>query len=150
MKIEIPFLLALAALAACAAVSTSATRLDPTARLARTCPVGVKLYTAPDRVTQPYREVALLHSTGVVNYSDERELFESMREEAAKVGANGIIIGGIDEPNAITKVAADVVRAEAQRKGRALAIYVPGDSGASAAACANYKAPSWLKRHLHF
>jgi hypothetical protein len=105
---------------------------------------------ALDRASrQPYHEVALLNSTGIVNYSDETQLFESMREGAAKVGANGIIIGGIDEPNAITKVAADVARAEAQRKGRASAIYVAGDSAASAAACANYKAPSWLKRHLH-
>jgi hypothetical protein len=131
-------------------VHTSTTRLDPSMSLAKTCPLGVKLYTAPDRVLHPYREVALLNSTADVTYSDEGELFDSMREQASKVGANGIIIGGIDEPNAITKVGADVAKTGALRKGRALAIYVPADSAAAAAACANYKAPSWLRRHLSF
>jgi hypothetical protein len=150
MKIEAAFLMSLAAvISACASVHTSTTRLDPSMRLAKTCPLGVKLYTSPDRVTQPYREVALLNSTGEVRYSDEGALFSSMREEAARVGANGIIVGGLDEPNAITKVAADVVKADAERKGSAIAIYVPADSAGSAAACANYKAPSWLSRHLH-
>jgi hypothetical protein len=150
MKIEVVLTISLAIfVSACASVHTSATALDPSMRLAKTCPPGVKIYTAPDRVRQPYREVALLHSTADVTYSDEGDLFDSMREEAAKAGANGIIVGGIDEPNAITKVAADVVKTGAERKGRAVAIYVPADSSASAAACANYKAPSWLRRHVH-
>jgi hypothetical protein len=110
----------------------------------------VKLYVAPDRVSQPYREVALLNSTGEVNYSDEGEMFWSMRQKAGVVGANGIILGGIDEPNAITKVAADVAKTETVRKGKAMAIYVPADSASAFAACANYKAPSWFHRYFGF
>ena len=149
MNIKIVFLLAVAiAASACAHVSTSVTTLDPSVRLARTCPAGVKLYVAPDRVLQPYREVALLNSTGEVNYSDEGAMFGSMREMAGAIGANGVILGGIDEPNAITKVAADVAKTETVRKGKAMAIYVPTDSATSVAACANYKAPSWLHRYF--
>jgi hypothetical protein len=151
MKAEAILMISVAiVISACVSVHTSATTLDPSVRLAKTCPLGVRIYTAPDRVASGYREVALLNSTADVTYSDEGDLFDSMREEAARVGANGIIVGGIDEPNAITKVAADVAKTGAQRKGRALAIYVPADSAAATAACANYKAPSWLRRHLSF
>lgn len=151
MNIKIVLLLPVAmAASACAHVSTSVTTLDPSVRLSRTCPAGVKLYVAPDRVLQPYREVALLNSTGEVNYSDEGEMFGSMREMAGGVGANGVILGGIDEPNAITKVAADVAKTETLRKGKAMAIYVPADSATSVAACANYKAPSWRHRYFGF
>jgi hypothetical protein len=133
---------------ACATVSTSTTKLDPSLSLARTCPVGVKLYIEADRVPRPYTEVAILRSTGEVKYSDEEGLFDSMRESAAKIGANGIILEGIDEPDAITEVAAEVANTGTERKGRAVAVYVPSESASSAAACANYKAPSWLHRHL--
>ena len=149
MNINVLLLLPIAvAASACAHVMTNVTTLDPSIRLARTCPVGVKIYAAQDRVQQPYREVALLNSTGEVNYSDEGEMYGSMREMAAAVGANGIVLGGIDEPNAITKVAAGVAKTETMRKGRATAIYVAADSATSVAACANYKAPSWLHRYF--
>jgi hypothetical protein len=137
MKIQRLVLLPVAVAAlACFYVRTNATMLDPTLHLARTCPDAVKLYTLPDRVQQPYREVALLNSTGQTLYSDEGDMMKSMREKAAAVGANGIILGGIEEPNAITKVVGEVARAGVDRTGRAMAIYVAGDSANSVAACA--------------
>lgn len=148
IKVLVFLPIAVAASACYHNVSTSATKLDPSVRLARTCPLGVKLYTAPDRVQQSYREVALLNSTGQIHYTDEGAMFWSMRENAAAVGANGIILGEIDEPDAITKVAADVAKTEAVRKGKAMAIYVAADSANSVAACANYKGPSRLRRLL--
>jgi len=119
-----------------ACVST-ASLIDPTVRLARTCPEGIKLYTTPDRVSQPYREVALLNAKGESNWSDEEDMIESMRDKAAEIGANGIILSGIDEPSALTKVIGQVAKTGSQRKGKALAIYVPSDSTNTATACAN-------------
>jgi hypothetical protein len=148
MNIKVVFLVlvAIAASACYSHVITDSTKLDPSLRLARTCPLGVKIYTAPDRVQQSYREVALLNAAGEVNHSTEATMFASMREKAAAVGANGIILGRIDEPNPITKVAADVAKTEVVRKGRAMAIYVAADSASSAAACAGYKRPSKFRR----
>lgn len=128
-------------------VATNASLVDPSIHLARLCPDGVKLYTAPDRVTTGYREVALLNSSGETRYSDEGDLIKSMRKAAAKVGANGIILNGIDEPSAATKVAAEVtnvitrdaVPISPERKGRALAIFVPADSANAVAVCAREK-----------
>jgi hypothetical protein len=148
MNLKYPFLAASAlAISACHFVSTDASLIDPTLHLARTCPDGVKLYTVPDRVQQPYREVALLHSAGKTGYSSESDMIKSMREKAAKVGANGLILDNIDEPSALAKIAGEVAQIganatgqiatiSAERKGKAMAIYVPEDSALSAAACA--------------
>jgi hypothetical protein len=121
-------------------VSTNATVLDPSIKLARTCPDAVRLFTTPARVASPYREVALLHSTGESGWSDEEEMMESMRDKAAEVGANGIILENIDEPSALTKVIGAVAKTGTVRKGKALAIYIPADSTSGAALCATRQA----------
>jgi hypothetical protein len=150
---KIGYLLASApalAMSGCHYVSTNTTLIDPSLRLARTCPAAIKLYTVPDRVQQPYREIALLNSAGKTSYSSESDMLKSMREKAATVGANGIILGGIDEPNAMTKLAGQIAQIgadatgqvseiSAERKGRAVAIYVPTDSARTVAVCANAK-----------
>ena len=159
MNLRFPALAAtaFAALGCYHRVSTNASLIDPSAHFARTCPTAVKLYTVADRVQQPYREVALLTGTGATGYSNEGELIESMREKAAKVGANGIILAGIDEPSAMEKIAGQVAQTAAdaagqitqiaaERKGRAMAIYVSADSLSSVEACKDYKAPSRLHR----
>ena len=126
-----------AAVLLCACVSTNASLIDPSVHLARTCPGAIKLYTTPDRVGRPYHEVAILNAKGESNWSDEDDMIESMRDKAAEVGANGIILSGIDEPSALTKVIGQVAKTGSQRKGKALAIYVPSDSTNTATACAN-------------
>ena len=120
----------------CACVSTNAALIDPTVHMARTCPSAIKLYTTPDRVGAPYREVALLNAKGESNWSDEGDMIDSMRDKAAEVGANGIILSRIDEPSALTKVIGQVAKTGSQRKGNALAIYVPSDSTNTSTVCA--------------
>lgn len=150
MKLKHLFAAAPLAISACRSVSTSASLIDPTVHFVRTCPAAVKLYTVPDRVQQPYREVALLNSSGETSYSSENDMIKSMRESAAKVGANGIILNGIDEPSAMAKIAGQaaqiaadatgqIARISAERKGRAMAIYIPEDSTRTIAACAKSK-----------
>jgi len=128
---------AAAVLGAC--VSTNAALIDPTVHLARTCPSAIRLYTTPDRVGHPYREVAILNAKGESNWSNEEQMIESMRDKAAEVGANGIILSGIDEPSALTKVIGQVAKTGSQRKGKALAIYVASDSATTATVCRHAK-----------
>jgi hypothetical protein len=139
---------AIVALACTPHVRTNVTPLDPSLHLAKTCPDGVKLYTSPDRVESPYREVGVINSKGQLNGSNESDMVLSMREEAGALGANGILLAEIEEPNPITKVAAGVGEVTLPRTGKATAIYVAADSANSVAACANYKGPSWLQRHF--
>ena len=122
-----------------ACVSTNATVLDPNLKLVRMCPDAVRLYTTPAKVPSAYSEVALLHSAGESGWSNEEDMFESMREKAAKLGANGIILDNIDEPSALTKVIGAVARTGTTRKGKALAIYIPADFESASALCAAKK-----------
>jgi hypothetical protein len=134
-----PLLSLLAAVLLSACVSTNAALIDPSVSLARTCKSAIKLYTTPDRVGKPYREIAVLNAKGESNWSDEGDMIESMRGKAADVGANGIILNKIDEPSALTKVIGQVAKTGSQRKGAALAIYVPSDSTSTASVCASHK-----------
>jgi hypothetical protein len=122
---------------ACGCVATNAALIDPSVQLAPTCPSSVRLYTTPDRVGHPYREIAVLNAKGESNWSDEGDMIQSMREKAADVGANGLILSKIDEPSALTKVIGEVAKTGSQRKGNAMAIYVPSDSTTTTTVCAN-------------
>ena len=90
-------------LAAC--VSTNAVELNPSVARAPVCPNAVKIFTSADRVGKPYVEIAVLNSKGESQWTDERKMFESQRNKAAKMGANGLIMDGIKEPSAGSKVA---------------------------------------------
>jgi hypothetical protein len=62
-------------------------------------------------------------------------MIKSMRKKAAEVGANGIILGGIDEPSALTKVIGDVAKTGTVRKGKSVAIFIPAEAVKSRNAC---------------
>lgn len=115
---------------------TNAALMDNSITLMRTCPEGVKIYTTPDAVKSDYQEVALLNSTGSTGFTSEAGMIKSMRQKAAQVGANGIIMGSISEPSAGAKVAGAFLGTGTQRKGKSVAIFVPADSSRAAAACA--------------
>lgn len=87
-------------------------------------PQSVALYRTAEQVPGRYEEVALLNSTGDSGFTDEAKMFESMKKKAGQVGANAIILDALSEPGAGAKVAAAVFGVSAQRKGKAVAIYV--------------------------
>jgi hypothetical protein len=70
----------------------------------------------------------LLNSTGSTGFTSESGMMKSMRKKAADVGANGIIMGNIDEPGAGAKVVGAFLGTGTQRKGKSVAILVPSDS----------------------
>jgi hypothetical protein len=118
----------ISALALSGCTQTNAALLDNSVHLAPTCPDAVKLYTSPSSVGQPYSEIALLNSTGSTGFTSESGMMKSMRKKAADVGANGIIMGNIDEPGAGAKVVGAFLGTGTQRKGKSVAILVPSDS----------------------
>jgi len=120
--------LALPAFLTLGCTRTNAALMDNSVHLARTCPDAVRLYSSPAKVNGAYTEVALLNSTGNSNWTSESGMMKSMRQKAAEVGANGIILDRIDEAGAGAKVAAAVLGTGTERKGKSVAIYVPSDS----------------------
>jgi hypothetical protein len=114
---------------------TNAALMDNSVHLTRICPDAVKLYSSPSQVGAEYREVALLNSTGSTGFTSEAGMMKSMRKKAAEVGANGIIMGNIDEPGAGAKVAAAVFGTGTERKGKSVAIFVPSDTARARSIC---------------
>ena len=89
----------------------------------------VVVYRTADQVPRRYEEVALLNATGEASWTNEEKMFNSMRKKAGEMGANAIILDAISEPGAGAKVAGAILGTGAERKGKAIAIYVfPADS----------------------
>jgi hypothetical protein len=128
-------MMALFAVVLGACVQTNAAVLNPTAAYSRTCAEAVIVYTTPDRVQTNYVEVALLNSTGNINYTTEAGMIKNERQKAAEVGANGLILGGINEPGAGAKVAGAFLGTPVSRKGKALAVWIPSDSAKTHTVC---------------
>jgi hypothetical protein len=112
----------LVALGGC--VSTNATMLGGATTGPAIPPTSVAIYRTPAQVPRHYTEVALLNSSGDSIYTDEKAMFTSMQKEAAKLGANGVILDNVKEPGSGAKVAAAIFGVSAQRKGTSIAISV--------------------------
>jgi hypothetical protein len=118
-----------------ACVHTNAAVLDVTQKFAPLCPDGVKVFSDTSKVGKAYQEVAFLNSKGESGSTSEGGMINSQRKKAAELGANGIVVGGFQEPKAGTKIIGALLGTGSERKGSALAIYIPGDSTRVKAAC---------------
>jgi hypothetical protein len=117
---------AIAAVMLTGCVSTSVTMLGGTETLPATVPQTVVLYRLASQVPGTYRELALLDSVGDANATNQTQMYNSMRVKAAKIGANGIILDATTEPGAMAQVVGAIFGAGANRRGKAIAIYVEG------------------------
>ena len=118
-----------AILAGCVAVNSTQLGL---AQLRPPVPVDqVAVYRTADQVPGKYQEVALLNATGSSSMTTEKGMFEKMKKEAGKLGANGIILDALSEPGAGAKVAAAFLGVGVNRKGRAIAIYYRASSSST-------------------
>jgi len=119
------FLFTLLVIVIVACVSTKAVRLG-TAQTRAPIPADkVAVYRTAEQVPGKYEEIALLSSTGESMWTNEEQMWNSMRKKASKLGANAIILDAMSEPSAGAKVASMFLGVGgAQRKGKAIAIYV--------------------------
>lgn len=110
-------------LAAC--VTTQALRLGPSIGRPPVAWRDVLVYRSADQIPGKYEEIALLSATGDTAWTSEETMWNSMRKKAGKLGANAIILDATSEPSAGAKVAAAfLLGSGAERKGKAVAIYV--------------------------
>jgi len=116
------------AFVASACVTTSVTRVGQSLTRPVVTLDQVVIYRTADKVPGKYEEVALLNSSGATGWTDEEKMYKNMRYEAGRAGANAIILDAISEPGAGAKVAAAFLGVAAERKGKAIAIYVFPDT----------------------
>lgn len=92
-------------------------------------PNEVAVYRSASQVPGKYEEVAILTGSGDYELTSESEMHSKFRQTAAKLGANGVILDATSEPTTGAKVANWLIGTEADRKGKALAIFVlPSES----------------------
>lgn len=123
---KMPCVIGLAAVVfAGACVQTTTAVLGNAPSRAPVAPEMVVLYRTAAQVPGKYQEVALLFSAGTTGWTSEADMLKSMRTKAGALGANGVILDAIHEPSAAVKVIASVVSTGAERKGKAIAVFLP-------------------------
>ncbi|MCB0719719.1 MAG: hypothetical protein KDD65_14815 [Bacteroidetes bacterium] len=127
--LTLPLMLVLAlAASATGCVTTSVAPLN-NKTYAPINPSDVVVYLEEDDIPGDYEKVALLYSRGDYAWTDEARLFKKARKKAAKIGANGLLVQRIKEPNTGDKVAHALIGTEAKRRGEMVAIYVKRPRG---------------------
>ena len=130
-----PYLALLASLTACG-VRTSIVATNPALALAPTCLDAVQVYRDRERVPYDYYEIALITAKGNSVYNGNGDVLKAIGKKAAGVGANGVIINSLGATHATVKViGAAVGTNDAERNGRAVAIWMPSDTARVREAC---------------
>ena len=125
----------LCALTACGA-RAHIVATNPAFTLAPTCADAVAAYGSRDKVPYDYYEVALI--TGEANsvYTGNGDVLKSVRKQAASVGANGVVVDSLRATHATVKIlGAALGGKDADRKARAVAIWMPSDTARVREAC---------------
>ena len=116
-----------AVLALSACMHTNAVLLDPSRSYRPVDPYDVVIYLDEHDVPYEYEAIALVHARGDDDWTDEGDMIQAMREEAAKLGAHAIIIEWIEEPGALEHVIDHLTHADtANRRGKVVAIRAVG------------------------
>jgi hypothetical protein len=97
--------------------------------LAPTCANAVPVYPSSADVRYDYYEVALITAEGNSVYTGNGDVLKSIRDQAASVGANGVVVDSLRATHATVKIlGAAVGGSDAERKARAIAIWMPSDT----------------------
>jgi hypothetical protein len=105
-------------------VSVNTTKLGTGANRPPVPADQVAIYRTADQVQGKYEEIALINAKGDSAWSSEAGMFKQMRKKAGLMGANGIILDAVSEPSAGAKIAGAIFGVGAERKGKAIAIFV--------------------------
>ena len=120
MKI-VALLCLMATLTGC--VTTTATMLSQDQHPPLT-PAEVTIYLSEEDVPRKFDKIALMHSAGESTWTNESMMLEALRNKAAKLGANGVLVPQIKEASNGAKVAAAFLGTTTNRRGEAVAIWV--------------------------
>ena len=127
---------ALALGSACAGVKKTTTDINPAMSRAPTCANAIAVYNSRAEVPYDYYELAWVEASGNSVWTTDNQLQTQIRNGAAKVGANAVIINPVEQSKSAVKVLGEAVGTKsATQKTSALAIYMPGDAARVTTAC---------------
>ena len=129
---------ALAVGSACAGVKKTTTDINPSMSRAPTCAAAIAVYNSRADVPYDYYELAWIQAEGNSVWTTDNQLQTQIRNGAAKVGANAVIVNPVQQSKSTVKVLGEALGANsATAKATALAVYMPGDAARVRAACPN-------------
>ena len=127
---------ALAVTAACTGVRKTTTDVNPSISRSPTCAAAIAVYNSRAEVPYDYYELAWVEAEGNSVWTTDNQLQTQIRNGAAKVGANAVIINPIEQSKSTIKILGEAIGTRsATQKASALAIYMPADQGRVTTAC---------------
>src|SRR6478736_486403 len=127
---------ALAAGVACAGVRKKTTDINPSMSRAPTCANAIAVYNSRADVPYDYYELAWIQAEGNSVWTTDNQLQTQIRNGAAKVGANAVIVNPVQQSKSTVKVLGEAIgTSSATQKASALAIYMPGDAARVRSTC---------------
>jgi hypothetical protein len=128
--------LALFSAAACSTRTKVVSESPASLSLAPICADAVVVFDSYADVPSDYREVALLETQGNSVWTRDSDLRRSMQKKAGELGATAIIVDPTTHTkNTVKIIGAAVGTGDADRKGKAVAIFVPADETRARRAC---------------
>ena len=127
---------ALAVAAACSGVKKTTTDVNPSMSRAPTCAAAIAVYNSRADVPYDYYELAWIEATGNSVWTTDNQLQTQIRNGAAKVGANAVVVNPVTQSKSTVKILGEAIgTSSATQKASALAIYMPGDAARVRSAC---------------
>jgi hypothetical protein len=121
---------------ACAGVKKTTTDLNPSVNRPATCAAAIAVYNSRADVPYDYYELAWIEASGNSVWTTDNQLQTQIRNGAAKVGANAIIVNPVTQSKSTVKILGEAIGTRsATQKASALAIYMPGDAARVRQAC---------------
>jgi hypothetical protein len=121
---------------ACAGVKKTTTDINPTMSRAPTCAAAIAVFNSRSDVPYDYYELAWIEAEGNSVWTTDNQLQTQIRNGAAKVGANAVIVNPVEQSKTAIKVLGETIGAKsATQKASALAIYMPGDAARVTTSC---------------
>lgn len=85
----------------------------------------VTLLLATDSIPSSCERVALLHGSGPDGFTDEADMWNKLRQEAGKLGANAVQLLSMEDPSGGERFAAALFGTQADRDSDAVAYWCP-------------------------
>ncbi|HYS69651.1 MAG TPA: hypothetical protein VEM14_05375, partial [Gemmatimonadaceae bacterium] len=95
---------ALAAGTACAGVKKTTTDINPAMSRAPTCANAIAVYNSRADVPNDYYELAWIEASGNSVWTTDNQHQTQIRNGAAKVGANAVIVNPVEQSKSTVKV----------------------------------------------
>lgn len=122
------------AVAACGGIKVRNTA--PQYSFPATCAAAVTLYDTFGQVPSNYYEIALITAQGNSVWTADSMMVQRMKERAASVGANGMVVDPlVTSATTVQIIGAALGTGDAERKGRAVAIFMPAHEERAKGAC---------------